>query len=157
MTPEEIMEKHKVSDSDLLNHWEAWRQITLFSSEKKLNAIPADKRKSIADFYSDMRKNGFYPDRARDSKIKFISCKVPVTPHEHFVERIPSEGCDFGKCGSCRVITHSDRSNCRTRTAEWLAGINNILSVSHRPQGEGAKLAEQQIDYMTNDFMGGVF
>ena len=151
------MAKNKIEESDLLIHWEAWRHVTLYSSEKKLNALPESKRKAIADFYEDLRKAGFYPDRADEGKMKFFKTKAMVSRKPAKVEKIDSSNCKFGDCHKCRVVIYQDSSNCKLRTNEWQKGVDQIMNGWPRPKGEGKRMARELIRYMMNDFMGGVY
>jgi hypothetical protein len=157
MTPHDLLKKHGIEESDLLSHWEAWRNVTLYSSEKKLNSIPEARRKTIAEFYDDIRKAGFYPIGPDGESMKFTKTRSPVPGKPPKVEKIDSSNCKFGDCHKCRVVIYQDTCNCKTRTAEWQKAVNQIMAGWPRKKGEGTKMANDFIDYMKNDFMGGIY
>lgn len=149
------MEQHKINEADLISHWDAYFQLSNYSTEKKVNAIPSGTREAIGKFYSDLRRQGIYPSGTRDGRIQYQQSQTPTEKYQT-VERLNNTDCKYGQCKTCHVMIYPEKTNCEIRTREWITGINNILSVTHRPIGEGKKLAEEFIDCMQHDFMGGI-
>ena len=58
--------------------------------------------------------------------------------------------CRTRQCPKCRYLR-----DCKIRATEWMKGINTILDLSKtRAPGEGQRMAEELINYMTNEFKG---
>lgn len=150
-----VMEKLGINDGDLLTHWEASQQLSHHSSDKKLNAIPQDKREAIGNFYSALRRQGIYPTGTKNWEMRYSQSPTPTEKYKE-IQRISKNNCAWDDCKSCRVMTYPESENCETRTREWIAGIENILAVTVRPPGEGKQLAEELIIHMRDNFMGGI-
>ncbi len=55
------------------------------------------------------------------------------------------------KCKGCARLDY-----CKTRAEEWIRNIDVILNGYPRPKGEGQAMAEEIINYMQKDFLGGI-
>lgn len=54
------------------------------------------------------------------------------------------------KCRNCQRLHH-----CAIRVREWVKNIEILMSKKHE-KGDGERMAEEIINYMNNDFMGGI-
>ncbi len=59
------------------------------------------------------------------------------------------------KCKQCPRMSNPKNHSCQIRVKEWVKGIETILS-KRRERGEGERMAEEVINYMTKEFMGGI-
>jgi hypothetical protein len=153
---EQFMLKNNLSHRELIDHWEAFQHLSNTTSQVKLKLIDRETKERIGKLYKELRRLGIYPVKPSGEKMTFVERETKEIPYSPEVERIPKKDCAFGDCKNCRVIIYPEKSNCEIRTREWMKGINNILSVSKRAPGEGVKMSFELIDYMQNDFMGGV-
>ncbi len=153
---DKLLEENNLTHKELIAHWNAYQHLSHTSSLVKLKPIKDEIRNRIAKFYKGLRQRGYYPLKPEGEVMIFGKRDTGYIPYSQEVERLPKKDCKFGDCKNCRVMIYPEKTNCEVRTLEWMKGISNVLSVPHRPKGEGQKMAQDLIDYMTHDFMGGV-
>lgn len=86
-----------------------------------------------------------------ESESRFNRIDEGKAAKDFFNESIYRGECTRHVCDGCDYVLA-----CKTRGKEWIKGINIILENRSRPKGEGKKMAQELINYMTNEFMGGI-
>lgn len=115
----------------------------------------SDMDKAINELLTDERKFNFQILRQTMDRIAAIRREKEwnetkeedkTQANEFFNENRYQGECHRHECRGCRHV-----GNCKIRGREWIKNINLILS-----KGLGKKGADEVINYMERDFMGGI-
>jgi hypothetical protein len=114
------------------------RRVSQGGKPELIENVSVEEKKELKKLFDHFREHGIIVYLSRTDELVFKG--IPNWDHSYNWETEPS-----------REPSESEKA----RSKEWLKNINTLLS-KKRDKGEGGRMAEEIINYMNRDFMGGI-